>query len=157
MMERGFARLERTQTGTMVPVHHAVHAYALASAGMFDAAAREAAIVLAEIESGTERYYWPESLRWIGDYLRKVGAPLAEVEKAYEASLSFAREQQGRSWELGSATSLAQLWAERGERERALSLLAPLLAAFTEGTGTPVVRQAAALLASLGSSVTAAH
>ena len=149
-MERGFARLERTQTGTMVAVHHAAHAYALAAVGRFEEAASEAAIVRAEVESGTERYYWPESLRWMGDYLKLVpGTPIRDVEKAYEASLFFARQQQGRSWELGSATSLAQLWAARGERERAADLLAPLLSAFTDGAGTPVVSQAAALLATL--------
>jgi predicted ATPase len=146
-MERGFALIERTQTGTMVPVHHAVHAYALASMGRYDDAAREAAIVQAELRSGTERYYWPESLRWIGDYRRLLpGARLAEVEAAYAQALAYAREQQGKSWELGAATSLARFWAEQGARDKAIALLSPLHDAFTEGLDTPALREAADLL-----------
>jgi predicted ATPase len=150
VMESGFRHLARTQTGTMVPLHHAVQAYALATLGRFDEAAREADVVREEIRSGTEKYFWPESLRWLGDYLRQLpGASREAVESSYAAALSHARGQGARSWELGAAISLARLWAENGERSRAIELLGPLRAAFSEGEATPGLREATALIQSL--------
>ena len=42
--------------------------------------------------------------------------------------------------------SLARLWAERGERQRAHDLLAPIYGWFTEGSGTRDLIEAKALL-----------
>jgi predicted ATPase len=42
--------------------------------------------------------------------------------------------------------SLARLWAERGERQRAHDLLAPIYRWFTEGFGTRGLIEAKALL-----------
>ncbi|MGH8675757.1 MAG: ATP-binding protein [Burkholderiales bacterium] len=149
-MESGFRHLARTQTGTMVPAHHAVHAYALATLGRFEEAGREAALVQDELRSGSERYFWPECLRWLGEYLRLVpGGSRAEVESAYTCALSHARKQRAKSWELCAATSLARFWAEQGDRGRAFDLLAPLRAEFTEGGGTQALRDASALLETL--------
>ena len=39
--------------------------------------------------------------------------------------------------ELRAATSLARLWAVRGERQKAHDLLAPIHGWFTEGLDTP--------------------
>ena len=150
VMEAGLKHLGRTQTGAMVPAHHAVHAYALAKLGRMDEAARYAALVREELRSGSERYFWPDCLRWLGDYLRLLPKPdLATVEAAYAEGLAHARAQQARSWELCAATSLAQLWAERGERARAIELLAPLRACFDEGLETRPLRDAAAMLEAL--------
>ena len=49
-------------------------------------------------------------------------------------------------WELRAACDLARLWAERGERQKAQELLAPIYGWFTEGFGTPNLRAAKALL-----------
>jgi hypothetical protein len=46
-------------------------------------------------------------------------------------AIDAAREQQARSPELRAATSLALLWAERGERQKAYDLLAPVYGWFT--------------------------
>ena len=62
----------------------------------------------------------------------------------------MARRQSAKSFELRAATSLARLWADRGQRQRARDLLAPVHAWFTEGFGTPDLRDAEALLAELG-------
>ena len=45
---------------------------------------------------------------------------------------------------------LARLWAEQGKRQKALDLLAPLYAWFTEGFDTPDLTDAKALLDDLG-------
>ena len=150
VMENGFRHLAQAQTGTMVPVHHAVHAYALAKLGRFEEAGREAMLVQNELSSGSERYFWPECLRWLGDYRRLVpGGSLTEVESAYASALSHARTQRAKSWELCAATTLARFWADQGERHKAFDLLAPLHAGFTEGAGTQALRDASALLETL--------
>ena len=45
-----------------------------------------------------------------------------------------------------ASRDLARLWAERGERQRALDLLAPVYDWFTEGFDTPDLVEAKALL-----------
>ena len=149
IMERGLRQLARTQTGTMVPTHRAVYAYALAHEGHFKRAAREAALVLEELSAGTERYFWTDCLCWRGHYLRLLADGDAEARAAYTEALDHARQQRSISWELHATTSLAQLSIDNGEREEAAALLAPLLARFTEGFGTHALRDALTLLKSI--------
>ena len=52
-------------------------------------------------------------------------------------------------WELRAAISLARLWGEEGRRAEARDLLAPVYRWFTEGFGTPDLKEAKALLAEL--------
>ena len=151
IMENGLRHLESTQTGTMVPTHRAVYAYALAHEGHFERAAREAALVREEVRSGTERYFWTDCLCWLGDYLRVLTHDRgAEAEAAYTEALDHARQQRAISWELCAATSLARLWADNGKHEEAAALLTPLIPRFTEGLGTHALREASTLLKSIG-------
>ena len=64
-------------------------------------------------------------------------------------ALEIARDQQARSLELRTARDLARLWAERGERQQALDLLAPVYDWFTEGFDTPDLVEAKVLLEEL--------
>jgi predicted ATPase len=70
----------------------------------------------------------------------------ADAEARFLRALSVAREQDSKASELRAATSLARLWAERGERQRAHDLLAPVYGWFTEGFGTRDLIEAKALL-----------
>jgi predicted ATPase len=54
------------------------------------------------------------------------------------------------SLELRAATSLARLWAERGERRNAQDLLTRICGWFTEGFDALDLREAQALLSELG-------
>jgi predicted ATPase len=148
-MEAGFASVALTQTGAMVPLHRAMHCRTLAALGRFDEAQSFAAAVRDELTSGSERYLWPECQRLIGDYLGLCpGVDLSEREAMYTGALDLARRQGARSWQLYAATSLARFWIEQGERVKAVELLAPLHASFTQGQNLPVYREAASLLAS---------
>jgi predicted ATPase len=49
-------------------------------------------------------------------------------------------------WELRAAMSLARLWSERGRRTEAHDLLAAIYGWFTEGFGTPDLKEAKAVL-----------
>lgn len=156
VMERGFAWLARTQTAGGVAVHHAVHARALASLGRFDEAGRSASVVRTELKSGSERFYWPECQRLLGDYLRLCpGSEPAEVEAAYLSALSLAREQHAKTWEFYAAISLARVWADQGRAGHAADLLGTSCAGFAEGRSLPAWKEAETLrkqLRSQGSS-----
>ena len=149
-MDAGFASMTRTQTGAMVPVHRAAQACALAMLGRFEDAECNAAAVREELRTGSERFYWPECQRLLGDYLRLCpGASAAEVEDAYTSAISIARAQNALSWELCTTASLARYWAATGERARAHSLLAPLLTSFRQGFDSPSYVEAKLLLEAL--------
>jgi class 3 adenylate cyclase/predicted ATPase len=70
----------------------------------------------------------------------------AEAEGRYLHALGVARRQGARFWELRAATSLARLWRSHGRRREGHDLLAPIYGWFTEGFGTPDLRDAKALL-----------
>jgi predicted ATPase/class 3 adenylate cyclase len=151
IMERGLAQVARTQTSAMVPVHHALHARTLATLGRFEDAHQHAEVVRRELRSGSERYLWPECQRLLGDYLSLCpDTNPADVEAAYRRGLELAREQQAVAWELYCALSLARRWAERGDREQAIALLAPVRARFAAGSDLPACIDATALLHELG-------
>ena len=63
--------------------------------------------------------------------------------------LDIAREQQAKSWELRTSTSLARLWQSQGKKKEALDLLAPVYNWFTEGFDTKDLKEAKALLEEL--------
>ena len=71
------------------------------------------------------------------------------VQQCYLKSLAWAREQQAKSWELRTSTSLARLWQALGKRKEAYELLAPVYDWFTEGFGTRDLTEAKALLTEL--------
>jgi predicted ATPase len=147
-MEAGFASIAITQTGAMIPLHRAMHCRTLAALGRFDEARHYAEAVRDELSSGSERYLWPECQRLLGDYLGFCpDAHRSEIEAAYADALYLAGRQRARSWQFYAATSLARFWIEQGERAKAVELLAPLHASFTQGQNLPVYREATSLLA----------
>lgn len=58
-----------------------------------------------------ERWYLAEILRLKG-WMLSLQNDLAGAEQHYLTSLDVAREQQAKSWELRTATSLARLWQQ---------------------------------------------
>ena len=93
--------------------------------------------------------YAAETHRMHGQVLLHAGAGRAAATAALLRALDVARAQQALSWELRAACDLARLWAEDGERQRALDLLAPVHGRFTEGFGTEDVLGAARLVDAL--------
>lgn len=106
---------------------------------------------LDRVERGGERWCEPDLLRIKGDVLALL-TPTRDAKAAEEhflRSISIAREQDARLWELQAATSLARLWAESGRAHCARQALAPVYDKFTEGSTTVPVRSAGMLLDSL--------
>jgi predicted ATPase len=125
-------------------------AEALARQGEHDAA-------LAAAREGLETEERLGQRRWTAELRRLKGIALfglnqpEEGQNALEDAIRVARGQGAKSYELRAATSLAQLWADRGRRADARDLLAPIYGWFTEGFDTLDLKEAKALLDELAS------
>lgn len=71
---------------------------------------------------------------------------LVAAETQLRQAISVARQHEAKFLELLPAIELARLWASQGKGAEARDLLAPVHGWFTEGLGTPVLREAKALL-----------
>jgi class 3 adenylate cyclase len=60
-----------------------------------------------------------------------------EATKLLRDSISKARNQGAKLWELRASVSLAELWLEQDRRDAAREMLTPLYEWFTEGLDTP--------------------
>ncbi|MEM7022224.1 MAG: AAA family ATPase [Pseudomonadota bacterium] len=94
-----------------------------------------------------ERLWAAELLRLRGLlHLARDGRDTPLAEECFQRAIETARRQDAKSWELRAATSLARLWAEEGERGKAVDLLAPVFQWFTEGHDTRDLKNARAQL-----------
>jgi predicted ATPase len=106
---------------------------------------------MALAETGGERWYQAELYRVRGVLLlHQDRANQAMAEANFGQAMATARGQQARWLELRAATSLARLWADQAKRKKAHDLLAPVYGWFTEGFDTADLKDAKALLDSLG-------
>ncbi len=92
-----------------------------------------------------ERWTAAETLRLRGEVLLAMD-DRGGAEVSYREAIAIAQQQRGKLWELRAATSLARLWRDQGKRTEAHGVLAPVHGWFTEGFGTPVLKEAKALL-----------
>ena len=95
-----------------------------------------------------ERSHLAEVLRLKGWMLTLQG-DLEGAEQNYLASLDWARQQQAKSWELRTATSLARLWQQQGKQTEAHQMLSEIYNWFTEGFDTKDLQEARGLLEEL--------
>ncbi|HVO45889.1 MAG TPA: AAA family ATPase, partial [Steroidobacteraceae bacterium] len=135
-----------------VPYLKSALAEAIALQGGVDAAIEMMDECLEQIErpGWQERSHLAEVLRLKG-WMLSLKGDLAGAERSYLASLDWAREQQAKSWELRTSTSLARLWQAQGKRQEAYDLLAPVYSWFTEGFDTKDLLEAKVLLAEVAS------
>jgi predicted ATPase len=105
-------------------------------------------LAIAHADSGQFDDAW----RCIGKAMTAMQAPERDVAKAqayFEHSLTIARAQRAKSWELRAAMSMARLWRDQGRRDEARDLLAPIYSWFTEGFDTLDLKEAKTLLDTL--------
>ena len=69
----------------------------------------------------------------------------------WPSNVSVSRAQLAKSWALRAAMSMARLCGDRGKRDEARDLLAPVYGWFTEGFGTLDLKEANKLLDELAS------
>jgi len=132
------------------PEHEFMLGIAHADSGQFDDAWRCIDKAMTAMHATKEKWCEAEAHRVAGEIALK--SPLRDVAKAqayFERSLTLARAQRAKSWELRAAVSLARLLSDQGERQMARDLLAPIYDWFTEGFETSDLRKARTLLGEL--------
>jgi len=144
------AAWEATGGKTTSPMFKAYLAEAKALTDDLDGALLLLDEAIAQIEhpGWEERWFYAEILRLKG-WVFSLKGDLAGAEQNFLASLTWARRQQAKSWELRTSTSLARLWQSQSKRQEAYELLAPVYDWFTEGFDTKDLQEAKALLAEL--------
>ena len=105
---------------------------------------------LADAERTGQHHFDVELYRQRGALLlQKTPNDVAAAEAAFMRAIEVARSQQTRTFELRAAMSMARLWRDQGEAQRARELLAPVYDWFTEGFDTLDLKEAKALLEEL--------
>jgi predicted ATPase len=149
-MRRGLAAKEVTGARLKIPFYLGLMADLHGRAGHGDEALRLVEDALARVEATGERWFQAELHRLKGEVLlRTAAADVTAAEACFREALRVAQGQGARWWELRATASLARLWAERGERRKAHDLLAPVHGWFIEGSDTPDLKGAKALLEQL--------
>jgi predicted ATPase len=150
LLERGLAVWEESGGRAASPYMKSVLAEGMAQAGDLSGALVLIDEIIVQIErpGWEERWHYAETLRIKGWLLAPKGDPAA-AERAYVASLDWARTQQAKSWELRTATSYARLLRDQGRVGEAYELLASIYGWFTEGFATKDLKEAKLLLEEL--------
>jgi predicted ATPase len=141
-------------TGATVwmPLYLSYLALAYAKLGQFEDSRRLLGEATATLDSTKEKWHEAEVHRIAGEIaLKSPEQDISKAQSSFERSLAVARQQQAKSWELRAAMSMARLWRDRGKRDEARELLAPVYGWFTEGFDTRDLKEAKALLDELSS------
>lgn len=150
LIREGIAEWEANRSRVLLPVYLGMLADAYGQGGKPQEGLQtiEAAFEAAA-ESG-ERTNEAELNRLKGELLLKLGATeqdrYSEAEECFEKSLSIARHQEAKSWELRTAVSLSKLMMAQNRHDDASSLLKPTYEWFTEGFDTVDLTEACELL-----------
>jgi predicted ATPase/class 3 adenylate cyclase len=148
MLQDGLRRLAQTETGTMVSLHEAVCAWALARLGCLAQAQVHADNVARELENGSERYFWIDSLIWLSRYERVLPASdTLQANKTLQRAVDEARRQGALGWQLRASTELGSLLLDQGHAPRAVQLVAPLLAKLHSRGASSLRNEAEQLMA----------
>jgi len=128
-----------------LPMYMGLYADAALRIGQPQGVDDELADAERQARASGEMFAFPELLRLQG--LLGVAAGNRQAgEERLQAAIEVAVAQGARLFELRAARDLARIWAERGERQKAAELLAPIYGWFTEGNDTPDLLEAKALL-----------
>jgi predicted ATPase len=126
---------------------HAEWAMVLASSGLPDEGAAEIDAAQRYAEESQSLWCLPEVLRIKGEiFLKRDPADFRVIEGHFQRSQTLAHSQEGLSWELRAALSLARLRVTQGRRGEATQILAPVYDRFTEGFDTADLLAAKQLL-----------
>jgi len=145
LMRSGTAAYRATGAEVWMPHFIGLLASGCEIAGQFDEAVTLVDEALQMAERTGEHWFTAELHRHKGQLLLRQGHAEA-AETLYRKALGIAEEQRAKLWELRATASLARLRRDQGRREEARNLLAPVYGWFTEGFGTPDLKDAKTLL-----------
>jgi predicted ATPase len=141
-----------TRATVWVPLYLSHLARAYADIGNFADAWRCISEAITAVETTKEKLWETEIHRTAGEIaLLSPERDAAEAEANLAHALKLARTQQAKSWELRAAMGMARLWGAQGKPDEARRVLAPVYGWFTEGFDTLDLKEAKALLDTLGS------
>jgi predicted ATPase len=152
MIASGITTYRSTGSRVYLPIFLSHLSRAHAELGQFDDAWRCIGEAMTAVETTKERWFEAEINCMTGEIalkLPELGS--SQAEAYFERALAVAREQQAKSWELRASMSMARLWRDQGKQQQARGLLASVYGWFTEGFDTLDLKEARALLDTLGS------
>jgi len=149
LLRNGSTAYRATGAAAWTPYYIALLARAYGIAGQVEESVTLLDDALQIVERTEERWFAAELNRHKGQLLLRQGHAEG-AEQLYCKALSIAEEQGAKLWELRAAVSVARLRRDQGRHAEARDLLAPVYGCFTEGFGTPDLKEAKALLAELG-------
>jgi predicted ATPase len=147
LMEQGLALFSAVRQVTR-PYMLAVLAGAKTELGRPDEGLELLKDALASTAVSGERWWQAELHRLKGRLLAARGQH-DESEACFRCAIEVSRGQSAKTLELRAATSLARFWSDRARNAEARDLLAPIYGWFTEGFGTPDLKEAKILLDAL--------
>jgi adenylate cyclase len=147
----GLAAYRNSETALSLTFYYALLADACDAATLTEEACDAIDEALAVADRTGEHYYDAELYRQRASLLLKGnGNPRSsgwtEAEAAFDQALQLSRLQGVRSFELRTATDLAEMWSRQGRRYEAAEMLSHTYAWFTEGFDTPDLARARAML-----------
>jgi predicted ATPase len=146
-IHQGLLTLRATGAEILQPYFLALLAEAQGTLGEPEAGLTAITEALTRVDTTGERWYEAELHRLKGALLLQQSLDnQAEAESCFHKAIAIAQNQQAKSFELRTATSLARLWQQQGKRQEAYDLLAPIYHWFTEGFDTADLKDAKALL-----------
>ncbi len=147
LMRQSLAASRATGANLLTPYWLALLADVHGRLGQAEEGLVATAEALTEMARTGERFWEAELQRLKGQLLLQADpANQPEAEACLRRAIEIARSQKARSWELRAATSLARLWRDQGDPEKARALLARVYDWFTEGFETADLKAAGHLL-----------
>jgi len=147
LLRNALETLHAERHNILATVFASALAEGLRKTGQFDEALVIINGAVAQAASCGATFDMAELLRIKGQILAAMPRPdWASAADCLMQSLAVAREQSALAWELRSATALARLLSENGQRDQARDTLAPVYDRFTEGFETADLRIARQLI-----------
>jgi len=149
-LKSGIDGLEKNETRLFLELLTYVLADGLLQDGEVDEALAALEIGFDNIAITGADCWRPELHRLNAEALRVAGAAVDDVEQEFARATASARKQQSKLLELRVACGLARFRMGLDADATALEALQPIYGWFTEGFGTPDLRDATALMEHLG-------
>ncbi|WP_280156530.1 AAA family ATPase [Piscinibacter sp. XHJ-5] len=148
--EAGLEELTAMGARLYVPFFMAGLASALAGAGRHDEALETVDRAIEQCDKAALGWCEAELSRLRGEViLRDPHGQPTQAVNSFQHALTLARPRGAKLWELRSAISLARVWADGGQHERAMNLLSPVYAWFDDDVDTVDLIEARELMSKL--------